>query len=381
MSLPVVLDVAISLVGFFFALSLLASAITELARASLNRPGKILEKGIGYLFGDEDVTRLARSFYEHPLIKGLSGTRLPSGISPAVAADVLMDIANSATAAAIDAAAAKAKAEAPGATAADKSAAEIAARTEAISVEATKLLRPFVATYLTDDKGQAVLKEVNEMRAAVASWFKEGVERLNGVAARECQIILLCLGLAMAVVGNIDAIAVTRALATSDSLRQIGIAAATAYYDKNEKGFIDKTADEKAGQDAVDAAKKSLQEAKAKPDADKPDSEAGKAAKAAQDKLSEAEAKFGDATLAAAEKRATELKEGFLKTYGAFPIGWSEKDFIFGPGVVEGIIAVVLKVLGLAITAIAISMGSQFWYGVLGNLLRLRGPKPEEKKT
>src|SRR5690242_12229077 len=92
MSLSVTLDVAIGLIGLYLALSLVASTLLEFYKALLSRPAALLRWGVAELFNDPARVGLAKSFYEHPLIRGLTGGRLPSAIDPKLAARVIVDL-------------------------------------------------------------------------------------------------------------------------------------------------------------------------------------------------------------------------------------------------------------------------------------------------
>ncbi len=325
MSLPIVVDVAIGLIGFFFALSLLASTLLEFYTAALNRPGRILRWGIGHLFADPTRVGLAQDFYDHPLIKGMSGMRLPSRIEPLTAARVLIDLM-------------------------DKSGVLLGAAPN-----------PALAVFVDAVKGEPVEKMRTEMLQPIADWYKEGVERLSGVAARRSQVLLLGIGLFMAASMNIDTIAVIKALAIQDDLRRIGVEAAITYYNDNPQ----KAAEEAPGAEAVPApvAVPPVTEQPPASEASPPPTEAGEPAGPAADDAA------ADQTFDKAKENLEKTKAAFLETYAGFPIFYKEGVTFCG--------ALKKGWLGWLLTAVAISMGAQFWYRLLGELLKLRGGKSE----
>jgi hypothetical protein len=63
------------------------------------------------------------------------------------------------------------------------------------------------------------------------------------------------------------------------------------------------------------------------------------------------------------------------------PLGWSRASEGSGPPPTPTVGSVVMKVLGIAWTALALSLGAPFWFDLLQKFMNLRGAgvKPEEK--
>lgn len=343
MSLSVILDVAIGLIGLYLALSVIASALLEFYAALLSRPGRILRWGIAQLFNDPLKVGLSKAFYEHPLLRGMTGGKLPSQIDPKLAARVLVDIMDQ--------------------------------NGVLNGVTPVPVLAPFIREFGTDKA---------KLLQPIADWFNEGVNRLSGIAARRSQVLLLAIGAVAAVVFNIDSVEITRALATQEPLRTAAVEAAKHELERNaELGAPPK--DKDTGAQGTDAQGAATQGTTTPATGDQPD--ATQADKAKAD---------------AADKKVNDDVADLIKEYSTLPIGWPdsqcralkaayEKDgktvarvadcAVKGKPEASMRTAIAAHWLGWAITALAVSLGAQFWYRLLGQLIKLRGPDPEDKKT
>jgi len=153
------------------------------------------------------------------------------------------------------------------------------------------------------------------VRLALEKWFNDTMDRASGWYKRRTQSALLLLGLVMAFAANIDTIAVARWLwAVMDT--------ASNYAQRLPALPAPATKDER--------------------------------------KPSEALQSFS-AQVAALDQQITTLQ---------YPIGWSKETWER--------FSVLQFLLGGLLTAIAISMGSTFWFDALQNLVKIRatGPKP-----
>ena len=313
MSLSVTLDVAIGLIGLYLALSVIASILLEFYAALLARPAKLLRWGIGELFMDPLHSGLAQAFYTHPLIRGMTGGKLPSQVDPKVAAQVLVDLMDQ-------------SGVLKGAT-------------------PTPVLAPFVRAFGT---------EKDKLLQPIAEWFDAGVKRLSGVAARRSHVLLLGIGVVMAVVFNIDSIEVARALSSQEALRKVAVAQAEYQLElcreQKTEDCIEVSADSDAAKQQID-------------------------------------------------KKVAAL----VTNYSALPIGWPDSlcRTLRAERSLSGEIlpakdcqpkqpptgaagsAIGAHWLGWVITALAISLGAQFWYRLLGRLIKLRGgaPAKTDKKS
>jgi hypothetical protein len=159
---------------------------------------------------------------------------------------------------------------------------------------------------------------IQAVRLAIEKWFNDTMDRASGWYKRRTQSVLLALGLMIAYGGNVDTIAVIRWLWQSDAARQTVLNAATGYVK----------------------------------DSTPPPAPGANATKSLTDMASQ---------VAAADRKISDLQ---------YPVGWGVKR---GP---EPWIPQYL--LGGLITAIAVSLGSTFWFDALQNLIKIRstGPKP-----
>ena len=66
------LEVILGMIFIFLLMSVICSTINEWIASSLNLRAKTMQSGIRRLLEDPDGKYLAKQFYDHPLIKGLS---------------------------------------------------------------------------------------------------------------------------------------------------------------------------------------------------------------------------------------------------------------------------------------------------------------------
>ena len=160
--------------------------------------------------------------------------------------------------------------------------------------------------------------DIDKARANIEAWYDAAMRRLGGAYKRRAQSILFALGLAMAVLLNIDTLRAARTLWTDPIVRE-----------------------------------QLLEQAK-KPATD-------------------------NATAPPADSAAKDLATKYVDEYAslAAPFGWSQtpaeswKNYMFGGW---------LSLVGWLLTALAISLGAPFWFDFLNNTLklnaRLSGEKP-----
>lgn len=170
---------------------------------------------------------------------------------------------------------------------------------------------------------------IQAVRFALEKWFNDTMDRTSGWYKRRTQSSLLVIGLLIAFVGNLNTIAVGRWLWQGDAARQAAMAAASDYIKNNPAALTSDLS-------------------KANKSSDKPVTEIAPRIFEVDEKLNELQ----------------------------YPIGWhalslkgSWKSWILE------------YLMGALITAIAISMGSTFWFDAIQSLLKIRGtgPKPEAR--
>ena len=170
-------------------------------------------------------------------------------------------------------------------------------------------------------------KSIQAVRFAIEKWYSDTMDRTSGWYKRRTQSCLLIIGLVIAFGCNLDTIAVARWLWQGDAARQAAISAASDYASKNP------------------APKQSSEPTKSEKQTDTP-------------------AVALVAQIVSADQQVSKLQ---------YPIGWPPSNWKLGW------ISWALEYLfGALITAIAISMGSSFWFDAVQNLIKIRGtgPKP-----
>lgn len=223
-----IIEVAIGLVLVYLLLSLICSAIQESLEAWLKIRASHLEMGLRELLQDRDGTQLVRDLYNHPMIYGLFRgeydpakvrgnftSNLPTYIPPANFAVALIDTL----------------VRGPVPHGPDKKepppAGEIsldslrAAVVNSVSLNAP--VQRVLLLALDSAKGDLAKAQAN-----IEAWFNSGMERVSGWYKRRMQAVLLALGLAVAVLLNVDSMKVASELYHNDVLRAAVVAQAGA---------------------------------------------------------------------------------------------------------------------------------------------------------
>ncbi len=191
-----------------------------------------------------------------------------------------------------------------------------------------KLMQTFVNDANTTLKDSEA--KVAKIRKDIETWFDGSMSRVSGWYKRKMQTVSIIVALGVAIFLNIDSIAVTQTLWNDQAVRDQVVASAEGYAAQNADKPLDS-----------EGAKKNLE--------------------------------------------GLNLPIGWDKLSGNFSIDkGDDPDRVFpgslNPGRAGG--AGVLKWIGLLVSGIAISLGSQFWFDILGKLINLRGAggKPNTTK-
>ena len=193
-------------------------------------------------------------------------------------------------------------------------------------------------SYYIDDVLSACVTEagndLNKLRDGIAAWFDGAMDRLSGAYKRKIQLVTLAIAFLVAVGLNADTIHVAQALWQDPPLAAKLAQSADAWTkdDLSNKKIPANPACQNPGDAASDPVKKSY-----------------------------------NLCLLTAQARA-------------FPIGWSEMSWQW-PWQWQQ--QQWTKLLGLLMTAVALSLGAPFWFDFLGKLVNLRdtGKKPERTKA
>lgn len=222
-----ILEVAIGLVLVYLLLSLICTAVQESLEAYLKIRASNLEKGLRELLHDPAGSQLAKKLYNHPLIFGsfqgdynpekirkLFSTNLPTYIPAANFAAALIDTI-------VRGPVAESTEEVTPPTA------ELTFDSLHAAVSSSKTLNASVQRILLIalDSAQGDLAKV---QTNIETWFNNGMDRVSGWYKRRMQLVLIVIGLALAIILNVDSLKVATALYKNDALRAGAVAQAGA---------------------------------------------------------------------------------------------------------------------------------------------------------
>jgi hypothetical protein len=320
-----VLDVAIGLVFVYLILSMICSAVCEMIESLARKRADFLESGLREMLSD-DKGGLVRQIYDHPLVSSLfpgsyepGHTRnLPSYIPPANFALALMDVVGLLGSIPN---ATPVSAAGPGGlpTASVSSPERIRATIRAAGASSPLVSRALMV--LAESAGY----DPAQIRIHIEAWYNSSMDRVSGGFKRRSQAILLTLGFLISLAINADTISITNSLATDKSVRTSLIAAATEASKGPPPLNSSASNDHTAG--------------------------------------------TGDAF----EKDLGQIRNAGL------PLGWSasQNDLRHIPVTWRGWLA---KLLGITLTAFAVSLGGPFWFDTLNRFMAVRSTvKPDEK--
>jgi hypothetical protein len=224
-----ILEVAIGIIFVFLLVSMICSAIREAIESWVKARAAFLEEGIRELLHDRHAVGIARSVYTHPLIYGLyldeyrprvatrplsalaRGGNLPSYIPARNFALALLDIAARGTGQ---------RGEASGPATPELSLA--LARANVLNIENGPVQRVLLGAI---DTAQGDLERAI---ANVSAWYDSAMDRVSGAYKRATQKLLLAIGLTVAVVLNVNTIAIAHHLFRDDVERATLVARAQA---------------------------------------------------------------------------------------------------------------------------------------------------------
>ncbi|WP_022976380.1 hypothetical protein [Nevskia ramosa] len=312
------LDVLIGLTLVYLIFSTAASIGVELLETWLRRRGKLLERGIGEILsqivggaGQDDnaaAKAMVRQLYDSPFVYSLyegnyqvGGSKLPSAIPAARFAGAVI---------------------------------ALAAEHEDFRKAANTMLK-VVGLKLGDDDAK--------VRAALAAYFEESMERVTGWYRRHVQLVLLAIGAVLAIALNADTLNIVRTLSQDDALRAKIVATAVGV----------------AGEGQVTAPV--CKEATA------------------------------DCERQLAQQVNSQLA---LASNLGLPLGWNGitglpacAPTIAGQACSDsrafltGALFVLTKILGLALTALATTLGAPFWFDLLNRLIQTRNVAAQAREA
>jgi len=334
------LEVAIGLVFVFMLVSIMMTALQEAIEGFLRQRASDLESAIMQIMQGDQAT--LDIFYSHPLVYALyrgdpanAATRKPAYIPRDVFSAALLDM-----------------------------------------VSRDQLPDNLVRAY--DGLNRVSGGDLAKLRKELENWYDATMDRASGWFRRRSQIRLFWMGLAVAVVLNINAVTIAQYLNVNDAER-----AALADYAEDVANTLKE-------QQAANGAEAS--------NAVEPDN-AAIADNAVADNAAIAPNAAAPATPAPSPGRVgmtdAQLKESYAKLVNmGMPIGWSEETLRWMPPFrgdatcqlsqnrcgLTGFMNWVMLIAGYLITALATMLGAPFWFDLLNKLVVIRSTvKPKEK--
>lgn len=317
-----ILDVAIGMIFIYLLMALMVTALTELISAWLKWRAQNLIRGVRNMLTDE---KLVQGIYSHPIVKSLyKGGKGPSYIPSRTFTLALLDLISPA----------------------DPSGPRVITD---IQNKLSKLPDGDLKKTLTVllDDAQHDLRKFEE---SIEIWFNNSMERLSGWYKRKTQLVNVILAIVVTVLANADSISIAKSLSSDPALRSSVVAEAQKFAEANAGSIVP------------------AQSPPANSEGAATDPETAK--KAAQERSIQVKNQLED------------YKEQ-IQNLGV-PIGWTERkpdvdDPRNPPNDLGGWAK---KILGLLLTAIAISLGAPFWFDMLNKVINIRsaGKAPEEKQ-
>jgi hypothetical protein len=292
MSMNAMVDVALGLILMYLVLSLVCTALNEVIAGVLKLRANALRAGLEQLIDDPQVLA---TFDDHGLIAGLRAAlkgRDPSYLSGRTFAAALIDSLDP-----------------------KKPLLALDEVRQAVERLPTSNIKDAILGAFTEGT-----RSIEQLRANVATWFDDTMDRLSGAYKRKLQVISFFVGLAVAVALNADSWTVASSLWSDSAMR-------------------------------------------------------GQVAAAAGDLVRQSGT---DGSAAAADKLGGDLKT-LREKLQPLPIGWTESPGRADYAWIREWDGWLSKALGWLFTAFAITLGAPFWFDLLSRFVQLRssGDKPK----
>lgn len=375
-----ILEVGIGLILIFLLVGLILTAVRETLEAWMKTRSRDLERALAELLDDKDGTGARLDLYRHPLIQALySGEPSPTAFSNGQVV-------------------ARAKSNLPS---------YIPRETFAFAVE--DLIRSGTLSGRASEVYAALLRAEGSdpiaARRRLEQWYDAAMDRAAGWYRRRTQKIVLVLGVAVAIVLNINAIAIGQYLAVNQDARARMAQIADNYV--NEQRAADAarpSADSSASAPVADATHEAANAAGANATgAEAAANQAGatnesangnEASDAAETPVADNEAAApAGGSNAVAGNSATQpagaaqgadaaRRLNSLISVAGLPMGWNQFQLDrMGAEWRSGWAAALLSwLLGWLIVGFAATLGAPFWFDLLGKFMVIRSTvKPTEK--
>ena len=303
------LDLVIGLIFIYLIFSLAASTIREMYANLWNLRAKNLEKWVLNSLPQENF---GQKLLDHPVIKGISRKgRKPSYIPPELFADIFLQLINDD----------------------DQSKGTYNAVTLEQKIRKTDLLPDGYKTYLlqkiTETKG-----DVKTAKNAIMDWFDSSMMRIGGTYKKKSQRALLIISLVLVSWANVDTLRIASHLHENPKVAEsLANKAALYVQDSTVINYINQL----------------------KQNTETPSDSAITKMQQDYEKLKGLNAQWENQQLPIQWK-----EDPLLKTIDQRKV-WPIIKESFG------------KLIGLIISALAISLGAPFWFEILNKLVNLRG--------
>lgn len=319
MAVGPILEVSIGLIFVYFILSIICSGLNEATAGVFGRRARWLERGIRSLLQDADGSRCSE-IYQHPLIRVLIRKSYASRRGKDKKPSYIP--ARTFALAFLDTVMPQAPLAGPGG---DPEALQKLER--AIDALPTAHLKRTLSLFVKEAQG-----DVNELRKRVEQWFDDTMDRVSGWYTRQTHLLLLLWALGLAVALNVDTITLVQNLYKDPSVREA----------------------------VVEVAQWKVEEGQGRP------SSVTGAAKTVEG--------LQQLNLPLGWRSWTEVKTAFSSCPRA-PCPPNPRNLDVGRGL--------FKIVGLLLTAAALTVGAPFWFDLLGRLVTVRSagkrPPPPQK--
>ncbi len=316
-----ILEIVIGLVFVYLLLSLLATTVSELVLQYFVSRGEHLQMVIKTMLNDENSQALGEKFFGHATIRKFYNT--PDGVKPSYLSS--RSFSRSLVEVLTD--------EADSGIAFGK----LEETVSALPVGETRIAL------------QSLLKNANQnvhqFHTDVENWYNETMDRATGWYKRKVQFALVIIGLCISILVNADTFEIASTLANDPEARKHIVEMAVAYVENAEEQGNNESTTPASG-DSLENTRQKIEALNAK-----------------IDKL---------------------VNEQIASTSTVLGMGWSAENCM--PGGLSWLQKawwVLLKILGWGITALAISLGSTFWFDILKKLINIRnaGKRPESNSA
>ncbi len=173
--------------------------------------------------------------------------------------------------------------------------------------------------------------DIEQLRDSLATWFDNAMDRVGGIYKRTLKLISLGVAVAVALLVNADTITVVDALWRDGALRTQMAQVSQSLTSDGSKSLGSATANSTAAANKASA--------------------------------------VGAERLRAIEQKLRPL-----------PLGWDFTQPQFSNWL-EVVLHVLARIIGLAITALALSLGAPFWFDVLQKFINIRGTGAKPQRT